>query len=67
MVCEDILTELLERKFTISGIYHEGVALPKGDFDRMLKTAAGALASSHLCASLGIDKVEASHRFGTPA
>jgi hypothetical protein len=33
----------------------------------MIKTAAGMLASRHLCASLGIDSVEAHDRFGTPA
>jgi hypothetical protein len=43
------------------------VALPKVDSDRMIKTAAGILASKHICRSLGIDTAEAHHRFGSPA
>lgn len=65
--CEQFLTELLERGFKITKILHEGVELPKVDFDRMIKTAAGILAGNHLCRSLGIDREEAHHRFGVPA
>ena len=64
---EEFLTELLERGFKITGILHEGVALPKVDFDKMIKTAAGILATKHICRSLGIDTAEAHHRFGSPA
>ena len=32
----------------------------------MIKTAAGMLETRHLCRSLGIDTVEAHHRFGSP-
>ena len=67
VACEEFLTELLERGFKITGILHEGVALPKVDSDRMIKTAAGVLATKHLCRSLGIDTAEAHHRFGSPA
>lgn len=67
VACGEFLTELLERGFKIKGIMHEGVALPKVDFDRMIKTAAGVLASRHICRSLGIDSAEAHHRFGSPA
>lgn len=67
VACEEFLTELLGRGFKITGILHEGVSLPKADFDRMIKTAAGLLASQHLCQSLGIDRAEAHHRFGVPA
>lgn len=67
VACEQVLAELLERGFKIRGICHEGVALPRVDTDRMVKTAAGLLASRQLCASLDIDAVEAHHRFGTPA
>ena len=33
----------------------------------MVKTAAGLLATKHICRSLGIDSAEAHHRFGSPA
>lgn len=64
---EEFLTELLERGFKITSILHEGVALPRVDSDRMIKTAAGILATKHICRSLGIDTAEAHHRFGFPA
>jgi len=67
VACEEFLTELLERGIKIKGVTHQGVALPQVEFDRMIKTAAGVLATRHLCHSLGVDSVEAHHRFGTPA
>lgn len=67
VACEEFLTELLERGFKITGILHEGIALPKVDSDKMIKTAAGMLATKHICRSLGIDTAEAHHRFGSPA
>jgi hypothetical protein len=65
--CEGFLADLLERGFKITGILHEGVALPPVEFDRLVKTAAGVLTTRHLCRSLGIDTAEAHHRFGSPA
>ena len=65
--CEEFLTELLERGLKINAILHDGVALPKVDFDKMIKTAAGMLATRHICRSLGVDSAEAHHRFGSPA
>lgn len=67
VACEEFLTKLLERGFKITGILHEGIALPKVDSDKMIKTAAGMLATKHICRSLGIDTAEAHHRFGSPA
>jgi hypothetical protein len=67
VTCEQFLSELLEHGFQICGVYHEGVELPKSESDKMIKTAAGMLATRHLGASLGIDTVEAHHRFGSPA
>jgi len=64
---EEFLIELLERGLHINAISHEGVALPKVDFDRMIKTAAGELATKHICRALKIDSAEAHHRFGFPA
>lgn len=65
--CEEFLAELLERGFRIQAVLHQGAALPKGDFDRFIKTAAGILATKHICKSLGIDRAEAHHRFGLPS
>ena len=67
VTCEDFVSELLERGFRISAIKHEGVELPKHDFDKMIKTAAGVLASRHICASLGIKPEEEHYRFGFAA
>lgn len=67
VTCEQFLSELLERGFQIGGVYHEGVELPKHESDKMIKTAAGMLETRHLCTSLGIDTIEAHHRFGSPA
>ena len=67
VACEEFLTELLEGGFKIKAVLHEGVALPKVDFDKLIKTAAGMLATNYICKSLGIDSAEAHHRFGVPA
>ena len=67
MACEEFLEELLERGFRIHAIKHEGLDLPKHDFDKMVKTAAGMLASKHICASLGIKSEEEKFRFGFSA
>ena len=67
VTAEQFLSQLLERGFKIDAISHEGVALPKNEADGMIKSAAGILTTRHLCASLGIDTVEAHHRFGSPA
>ena len=67
VACEQFLVELLDRGFKIDAILHEGVALPQHEFDKMVKTAAGMLATRHLCTSLGLDTVEAHKRFGSPA
>lgn len=67
VACQEFLAELLARKFRIRGILHNGVPLESAAFDQMLRTAAGLVAADHICSSLGIDSVEARHRFGTPA
>lgn len=67
VACEDFVEELLERGFAIRGIKHEGLELPKPEFDRVIKTAAGMLASRHICASLGIKPEEEKFRFGFTA
>jgi hypothetical protein len=65
--CEEFLSELLESGILVRGVSHEGVPLSRVDFDKMVKTAAGMLATRHICRSLGVDSVEAHHRFGSPA
>ena len=67
VACEEFLTELLERGLHVKGVSHEGVSLPTAEFDRMIKTASGIMASRHICHSLGIDRLEAHRRFGSPA
>lgn len=67
VACESFLVELLEHGFRVCEIKHDGVALSKHDFDKMLKTAAGMLASKHLCVSLGIKPEEEHFRFGFAA
>ena len=67
VACEEFVEELLEHGFKIKAIKHEGVELPKQDFDKLIKTAAGMLASRHICASLGIKPEEEHYRFGFAA
>lgn len=67
VACQEFVEELLERGSGIRAIKHEGVDLSPHEFDRILRTAAGMLASRHLCASLGIKPEEAKFRFGFTA
>lgn len=67
VACEEFVQELLERGCGIRAIKHEGMELPKVEFDRIVKTAAGMLASRHICASLGIKADEEQFRFGFTA
>ena len=67
VACEEFVEELLERGSAIVAIKHEGVELPRKEFDRIVKTAAGMLAAKHLCASLGIKAEEEKYRFGFTA
>ena len=67
VACEEFVEELLERGFPIRVIKHEGLDLPRHEFDRLVKNAAGMLASKHICASLGIKPEEEKYRFGFTA
>jgi hypothetical protein len=67
VACEELVEELLERGYAIRAIRHEGVDLPKHDFDRIVKTAASMLASKKICASLDIKPEEEKYRFGFTA
>lgn len=67
VTCEEAIEELLEMGVQIRAIKHEGLDLPKQDFDKMVKTAAAMLASKTICASLGIKPEEERYRFGFAA
>ena len=67
VACEEFLEELLARGFRIQAIKHEGLDLPNHDFDKMIKNAAGMLASRRICGSLGIKPDEEKFRFGFTA
>lgn len=67
VTCQEFVEELLERGFAIHAIKHEGLDLPGHEFNRIIKTAAGMLASKHICSSLGINAEEEKYRFGFTA
>lgn len=67
VAASEFLEELLERGFRIHAVKHEGVDLPKPEFDRLVKTAAGMMTSRHICNSLGINSEEEHYRFGFAA
>ena len=67
VACEQFVEELLGRGFRIAAIKHEGLDLPKHEFDRMVKTAAAVMASKCICVSLGIKPDEEKFRFGFAA
>jgi hypothetical protein len=60
----EFLEELLERGYHIKAIRHEGLDLPRPEFDKMIKTAAGMLAAKSIRSSLGISTEEEHYRFG---
>ena len=64
---EEFLVDLLEYGFKIHSIKHEGLELPRADFDKLIKTAAGILAAKRVCASLSIKPEEERFRFGFAA
>ena len=67
VACEEFVEELLQRGLAIRAIRHEGVDLPRSEFDRVVKTAAGMLAANTVCKSLGIKPEEEKYRFGFSA
>lgn len=64
VACEEFVNLLLEKRVRINVVKRDGQPLEGKSFDRMLKTAAGMMASEHLCAALGIDSEEERVRFG---
>jgi hypothetical protein len=67
VTCEQFVEELLAHGSRIQAIKHEGLDLPRNDFDKIVKTAAEGIASKCICASLGIKPDEAKFRFGLAA
>ena len=67
ITCQEFVEELLDRGLPIRAIKHEGVELPKHEFDQLVKNAASMLASKRICASLGIKAEEEKYRFGFAA
>lgn len=64
---EEFMEALLEQNVPITAIKRQGKRMPNRQFDRMVRTAAGMLASKHICASLGIKPEEEKYRFGFTA
>ncbi|HUC86593.1 MAG TPA: hypothetical protein VL970_15460 [Candidatus Acidoferrales bacterium] len=64
VACIEFLLELMERKLQITAIRHDGLELPRADADKMIKTAAGMLASRAICAALSLSPDEEHFRFG---
>jgi hypothetical protein len=67
VACEQFLADLLDRGVRIRGISHDGRALPAVESDKLIKTAAGIMATRRLCTALDLDSVEVHRRFGSPA
>jgi hypothetical protein len=58
VACDEFVERLLDGGLKITAIKHEGVDLCKHEFDRIIDTAAGLLASKRICVSLGIKPQE---------
>ncbi len=67
VACEEFLQSLLEKGMGLHAIRHDGVDLPKTEFDRMVKLAAAEVASRLICTSLHIKPEEERYRFGFAA
>lgn len=63
VACEEFLSELLDRKIRILSISHGGSDLPRPEFDRMVRTAAGMMTARHVSACLKLNHEEVHHRF----
>ncbi len=67
VAAELFLTDLLDEGARIRDIKHDAVSLPRHDFDKMVKAAAGMLAARRVCLALGIKPEEEHWRFGFAA
>lgn len=64
---ETFIQELLAHGMGLHAIKHEGADVPKSEFDRVVKLAAGVVAAKLICASLHIKPDEERFRFGFAA
>jgi hypothetical protein len=64
---EDFLMHLLIARVRITAIRHEGTAMTRHQFDKMLKVAAERIASALRRESLSLDAAEIKDRFGYAA
>lgn len=64
---EEVVAELLDRGFSLRSIKHEGVDLPRAEFDKLVRSAANIMASRKICDSLGLKPEEERFRFGFAA
>jgi hypothetical protein len=64
---EAFIQDLLVKGMGIHAIKHEGGNVPKAEFDRIVKVAAGEVAAKLICTSLHIKPDEERFRFGFAA
>lgn len=64
---EEFLMQLLHARSRILAIKHDGVDMPRDQFDRMITIASERLMAEYLCHALDIDTAEVRHRFGLAA
>jgi hypothetical protein len=64
---EEYLMQLMHARSRILSVKHEGVEIPRVQFDRMMKVAGERLVSEMFCHALDIDTAESRHRFGLAA
>jgi len=67
VACEEFVLELLERGMALHAIKRDGADLPRAEFDRIVRVAAGELAAKLVCTTLHIKPEEARYRFGLTA
>ena len=63
VACEEFVSDLLDYGMGVKAIKHEGLDLPRPEFDKIIKTAADLVVSKRICASLRIKPEEERHRF----
>ena len=65
--CENFIQDLLGHGMGLHAIKFEGADVPKAEFDRIVKVAAGEVAAKLICTSLHIKPDEERCRFGFAA
>jgi hypothetical protein len=64
---ESFIQDLLANGMGLHGIKHQGMDLPKVEFDRIVRVAAGEVAAKLICSTLHIKADEERFRFGFAA